>query len=178
MSRIGKKAVVIPSGVTAEINGQSLRVKGPKGSLERQFHPRVKILMENNEIKVLPEGDTKLDKSLHGLTRTLIANMVNGVNTGFEKSLELVGVGFRAQKKGDTLVMNLGFSHPVEITPPAGISFDIEGQVIKVKGANKEQVGQVAADIRKIREPEPYKGTGIKYIHEIVRRKQGKTTAK
>jgi len=178
MSRIGKKAVVIPSGVTAEINGQSLRVKGPKGSLERQFHPRVKILMENNEIKVLPEGDTKLDKSLHGLTRTLIANMVNGVNAGFEKSLELVGVGYRAQKKGDTLVMNLGFSHPVEVAPPAGISFDIEGQVIKVKGADKEQVGQVAADIRKIREPEPYKGTGIKYIHEIVRRKQGKTTAK
>ena len=125
-----------------------------------------------------PVGETKLDKSLHGLTRTLIANMVHGVSSGFEKSLELVGIGYKAQKKGDALVMNLGFSHPVEITPPKGISFDVEGQIIKVKGADKEQVGQVAADIRKIREPEPYKGTGIKYLGEVVRRKQGKTTAK
>ncbi|HCU23122.1 MAG TPA: 50S ribosomal protein L6 [Candidatus Atribacteria bacterium] len=178
MSRIGKKAIVVPSGVNIEIDGLSVRVKGPKGLLERQFHPRMKIVKEVNEIKVVPQGETKLDKSLHGLTRTLIANMVHGVSDGFEKSLELVGVGYKAQKKGDALVMNLGFSHPVEIVPPSGISFDVEGQIIKVKGANKEQVGQVAADIRKIREPEPYKGTGIKYINEFVRRKQGKTTAK
>jgi large subunit ribosomal protein L6 len=178
MSRIGKKAIVVPSGVNIEIDGLSVRVKGPKGLLERQFHPRMKIVKEMNEIKVVPQGETKLDKSLHGLTRTLIANMVHGVSDGFEKSLELVGVGYKAQKKGDTLVMNLGFSHPVEIVPPSGISFDVEGQIIKVKGANKEQVGQVAADIRKIRKPEPYKGTGIKYINEFVRRKQGKTTAK
>ena len=178
MSRIGKKAIVVPSGVNIEIDGLSVRVKGPNGLLERQFHPRMKIVKEVNEIKVVPQGETKLDKSLHGLTRTLIANMVHGVSDGFEKSLELVGVGYKAQKKGDTLVMNLGFSHPVEIVPPSGISFDVEGQIIKVKGANKEQVGQVAADIRKIRKPEPYKGTGIKYINEFVRRKQGKTTAK
>jgi large subunit ribosomal protein L6 len=138
----------------------------------------MKIVNENNEVLVMPIGETKLDKSLHGLTRTLIANMVHGVSSGFEKSLELVGIGYKAQKKGDALVMNLGFSHPVEITPPKGISFDVEGQIIKVKGADKEQVGQVAADIRKIREPEPYKGTGIKYLGEVVRRKQGKTTAK
>lgn len=178
MSRIGKKAIVVPSGVNIEIDGLSVRVKGPKGLLERQFHPRMKIVKEMNEIKVVPQGETKLDKSLHGLTRTLIANMVHGVSDGFEKSLELVGVGYKAQKKGDTLVMNLGFSHPVEIVPPSGISFDVEGQIIKVKGANKEQVGQLAADIRKIRKPEPYKVTGIKYINEFVRRKQGKTTAK
>jgi len=178
MSRIGKKAIIVPSGVSVEIEGQDLRVEGPKGILKRRFHPRVKILKENNEVRVFPGGETKLDRSLHGLTRTLIANMVHGVNTGFEKSLELVGVGFKAQKKGEALVMNLGFSHPVEIAPPLGISFVVEGQIVKVKGADKEQVGQVAADIRKIREPEPYKGTGIKYIDEVVRRKQGKTTAK
>ncbi|MCX6090894.1 MAG: 50S ribosomal protein L6 [Candidatus Atribacteria bacterium] len=178
MSRIGKKAVIIPQGVSVEIDGQFLRVKGPKGSLERQFHHRVKILQENNEIKVVPEGETKLDKSLHGLSRTLVSNMVNGVSTGFEKSIELVGLGFKVQKKGETIILNLGFSHPVEVVPPRGILFDVEGQVIKVKGPNKEQVGQVAADIRKIRKPEPYKGTGIKYINEVIRRKQGKTTAK
>lgn len=178
MSRIGKKAIVVPSGVNIEIDGLSVRVKGPKGLLERQIHPRMKIVKEENEIRVFPQGETKLDKSLHGLTRTLIANMVHGVSNGFEKSLELVGIGYKVQKKGDNLVMNLGFSHPVEIIPPTGISFDVEGQIIKVKGANKEQVGQVAADIRKIRKPEPYKGTGIKYIHEVVQRKQGKTTAK
>ena len=178
MSRIGKKAIIVPSGVNIEIDGLSVRVKGPKGLLERRFHPRMKIVNENNEVMVTPVGETKLDKSLHGLTRTLIANMVHGVSSGFEKSLELVGVGYKAQKKGEALVMNLGFSHPVEITPPKGISFDVEGQIIKVKGADKEQVGQVAADIRKIREPEPYKGTGIKYLGEVVRRKQGKTTAK
>ncbi len=178
MSRIGKKAIVVPSDVQVEIEGLAVRVKGPKGFLERRFHPRMKILKENNEIRVIPEGETKLDKSLHGLTRTLIANMVQGVSTGFEKSLELVGVGYKAQKKGETIMMNLGFSHPVEIAPPNGISFDVAGQVIKIKGADKELVGQVTADIRKIREPEPYKGTGIKYINEVVRRKQGKTTAK
>jgi len=178
MSRIGKKAIVVPSGVNIEIDGLSVRVKGPKGLLERQIHPRMKIVKEENEIRVYPQGDTTLDKSLHGLTRTLIANMVHGVSNGFEKSLELIGIGYKVQKKGDNLVMNLGFSHPVEIIPPTGISFDVEGQIIKVKGANKEQVGQVAADIRKIRKPEPYKGTGIKYIHEVVQRKQGKTTAK
>ena len=147
MSRIGKKAIIVPSGVNIEIDGLSVRVKSPKGLLERSFHPRMKIVNENNEVLVMPIGETKLDKSLHGLTRTLIANMVHGVSSGFEKSLELVGIGYKAQKKGDALVMNLGFSHPVEITPPKGISFDVEGQIIKVKGADKEQVGQVAADI-------------------------------
>jgi len=179
MSRIGKKPINIPQGVEVEIEGNLVRVRGPKGVLEKKFHPRMRIEKRDNVVVVVPQGDSKLDKSLFGLTRTLIANMVEGVSKGFEKSLELSGLGYRAQKKGDTLVLSLGFSHPVEIEPPEGISFEVEGQqIIKVKGIDKEKVGQVAADIRKLRKPEPYEGTGIKYVGEVIRRKQGKAMAK
>lgn len=178
MSRIGKQPIVIPQGVAVEIEGVEIKVKGPQGTLERKIHPRIEIKREDNQLLVSPRGSTKLDKSLYGLTRTLIANMVKGVTQGFEKTLEITGLGYRAQKKGETLVLNLGFSHPVEIAPPEGISFQVEGSTIKVLGTDKEKVGQVAADIRKLRKPEPYKGTGIKYQSEHIRRKQGKTMAK
>ncbi|MCX7667643.1 MAG: 50S ribosomal protein L6 [Atribacterota bacterium] len=178
MSRIGKKPIEIPKGVNVVIEGSRVVVEGPLGKLEREFHPRMKIEKEGQMVRVLREGEDKLDKSLHGLTRTLVANMVQGVSKGFEKALEVNGLGYRVQKKGNNLLLNLGFTHPVEIEPPAGITFEVEGQVIKVKGADKERVGQVAADIRKLRKVEPYKGTGIKYVGEIVRRKQGKATAK
>lgn len=178
MSRIGKKPIEIPKGVNVTIEGSRVVVEGPLGKLEREFHPRMKIEKEGQMVRVLRQGEDKLDKSLHGLTRTLVANMVQGVSKGFEKALEVNGLGYRVQKKGNNLLLNLGFTHPVEIEPPAGINFEVEGQVIKVKGADKERVGQVAADIRKLRKVEPYKGTGIKYVGEIVRRKQGKATAK
>lgn len=178
MSRIGKKPIEIPKGVNVTVEGSRVVVEGPLGKLEREFHPRMKIEKEGQMVRVLRQGEDKLDKSLHGLTRTLVANMVQGVSKGFEKALEVNGLGYRVQKKGNNLLLNLGFTHPVEIEPPAGISFEVEGQVIKVKGADKERVGQVAADIRKLRKVEPYKGTGIKYVGEIVRRKQGKATAK
>ncbi|MEN3185943.1 MAG: 50S ribosomal protein L6 [Atribacterota bacterium] len=178
MSRIGKKPIEIPKGVDVTITGSKVVVEGPLGKLEREFHPRMKIEREGQMVRVLREGENKLDKSLHGLTRTLVANMIQGVSKGFERALEVNGLGYRVQKKGNNLLLNLGFTHPVEIEPPAGISFEVEGQVIKVKGADKERVGQVAADIRKLRKVEPYKGTGIKYVGEIVRRKQGKATAK
>ncbi len=178
MSRIGKKPITIPKDVKVLIEGSKIIVEGPKGTLTREFHPKMKFEKEESVIRVLRENDSKMDKSLHGLTRTLLANMVEGVTKGFEKALEVNGLGYRVQKKGNNLLLSLGFTHPVEIEPPEGISFDVEGQVIKVKGADKEKVGQVAADIRKIRTVEPYKGTGIKYVGEVVRRKQGKATAK
>ncbi len=178
MSRIGKQTIPVPSGVKVEIKGTLVRVTGPKGNLERNIHPRMSIQQEDSGLCVIPGGSSKLDRSLHGLTRTLIANMVDGVTNGFEKALEVSGLGYRMQKKGENLVMNLGFTHPVEITPPDGISFEVEGKILKVKGIDKEKVGQMAADIRVLRKPEPYKGTGIRYVGEYVRRKQGKTTAK
>lgn len=178
MSRIGRKPIEIPQGVEVTVNGTTVTVKGPKGTLTRTFHPRMRIEKEGNILRVVRLGDTKLDKSLHGLTRSLLFNMVEGVTKGFEKALEVNGLGYRVQKRGETLVLNVGFTHPVEITPPEGISFEVEGQVIRVKGIDKEKVGQVAADIRKIRKVEPYKGTGIKYVDEVVRRKQGKAAAK
>lgn len=178
MSRIGKRPIEIPQGVEVTVNGTTVTVKGPKGTLTRTFHPRMRIEKEGNILRVVRLGDTKLDKSLHGLTRSLLFNMVQGVTKGFEKALEVNGLGYRVQKRGETLVLNVGFTHPVEITPPEGISFEVEGQIIRVKGIDKEKVGQVAADIRKIRKVEPYKGTGIKYVDEVVRRKQGKAAAK
>ncbi|MDI3542883.1 MAG: large subunit ribosomal protein [Candidatus Atribacteria bacterium] len=178
MSRIGKKPIMIPDGVSVEINNHKIVVKGPLGTLEREIHPRMRIKKEENVIEVTREGEDKLDRSLHGLTRTLVANMVEGVSRGFEKALEINGLGYRAQKKGQNLVLNLGFSHPVEIEPPSGVTFEVEGQVVRVKGADKEKVGQVAANIRKLKEVEPYHGTGIKYVGEVIRRKQGKAVAK
>ncbi|MGQ9623478.1 MAG: 50S ribosomal protein L6 [Candidatus Caldatribacteriaceae bacterium] len=178
MSRIGRKPIAIPQGVEVTVEGTAVTVKGPRGTLTRVFHPRMRIEKDDQTLKVVRLGETKLDKSLHGLTRTLLFNMIEGVTMGFEKALEVNGLGYRVQKRGNTLVLNIGFSHPVEVDPPEGISFEVEGQVIRVKGIDKERVGQVAADIRKLRKVEPYKGTGIKYVGEVVRKKQGKAAAK
>jgi len=175
MSRIGKEPVVVPSGVTVELNGQTLTAKGPKGELTRTFHDLMKIEQDGETITVTRPDDSREARSLHGLTRTLINNMVVGVSEGYSKTLELVGVGYRASLKGKNLEMQLGFSHPVTVEPPEGIEFSIddEGRII-VSGASKEAVGQVAANIRAWRKPEPYKGKGIRYEGEHVRRKPGK----
>ncbi|WP_126424806.1 50S ribosomal protein L6 [Brevibacillus marinus] len=175
MSRIGKKPIAIPAGVTVSQNGTELTVKGPKGTLVRNFHPDIKINVQDNEIVVERPSDNKLHRSLHGTTRALIANMVTGVSEGFSRTLELVGVGYRAAKSGKGVTLSLGFSHPVEITPEEGIEIEVPNQTtLVIKGIDKERVGQVAAEIRSIRKPEPYKGKGIKYSDEVVRRKEGK----
>jgi large subunit ribosomal protein L6 len=179
MSRTGLKPVQIPDGVEVKIEGSQVTVKGPKGELSRQFHPDMIIQMEEKQLVVKRPSDSKLHKSLHGTTRSLLANMVEGVTRGFEKGLELVGVGYRAQKSGNKLVLNVGYSHPVEIEPEPGIEIEVPSQTkIVVKGIDKERVGAVAANIRAVREPEPYKGKGIRYEGEVVRRKEGKTGKK
>ena len=177
MSRIGKMPITVPAGVEVTIaDGNVVTVKGPKGTLSSTFHHEMIIKQEGAVLTVSRPNDAHENKSLHGLTRTLLHNMVVGVEKGFSKELEVNGVGYRAQLQGTKLVMNLGYSHPVEIDPPAGISFECPTpNKIIVKGISKQQVGQVAADIRKWREPEPYKGKGIKYDYETVRRKVGKT---
>jgi large subunit ribosomal protein L6 len=176
MSRIGKKPVVIPAGVEVKVEGGKVTVKGPKGTLTRDFHSDIAIKLENNELIVERPSDHRTHRALHGTTRSLIANMVEGVSNGFSKTLELVGVGYRASKKGSNLVLNVGYSHPVEVTPLEGIELDVPSQTpIVVKGIDKQKVGEMAANIRKIREPEPYKGKGIKYSDEVIRRKEGKT---
>jgi large subunit ribosomal protein L6 len=175
MSRIGKKPIVVPAGVTLSLNGTELTVKGPKGQLVRKFHPDMKINIGENEVTVERPSDNKLHRSLHGTTRALIANMVKGVSEGFSRTLELVGVGYRAAKSGKGVTLSLGFSHPVEITPEEGIEIEVPNPTtLVVKGISKERVGQVAAEIRSLRKPEPYKGKGIKYSDEVVRRKEGK----
>lgn len=175
MSRIGKQPVTIPAGVEVKIDGHIVNVKGPKGELTREFNPMMTIKQEGDEVIVTRPDDSREARSLHGLTRTLIHNMIVGVSEGFSKKLELVGVGYRATLKGKDLEMSLGFSHPVKVTPPEGIVFEVPSQTeILVKGASKEQVGQVAADVRAWRKPEPYKGKGIRYEGEHVRRKLGK----
>ncbi|BAT72207.1 large subunit ribosomal protein L6 [Thermosulfidibacter takaii ABI70S6] len=175
MSRIGRLPVEIPNGVEVTIDGHRVKVKGPLGELEREFHPRVKFVREGNVIKVERLSDSKLDKSLHGLSRTLLNNMIIGVTKGYQKVLDIVGVGYRAEIKGKKLVMQLGYSHPVEYEPPEGITIEcpIPTRIV-VKGIDKEKVGQVAAEIRSKRPPEPYKGKGIRYENEQVRRKAGK----
>ena len=180
MSRIGVKPITVPAGVEVTIaEGNLVTVKGPKGTLTKKFDAAISIKQEENTITVERPTNNKQHRSLHGLTRTLIDNMVIGVTNGFEKKLELVGVGYRAQKQGKKLVMNLGFSHPVEMEAPAGITIDVPApNKIVVSGADKEVVGAVAADIRKWRKPEPYKGKGIRYEGEVVRRKAGKAGAK
>ncbi len=180
MSRIGRMPIAIPAGVTVDIaENNKVTVKGPKGTLERILPAEMDIKMEESEITVSRPNDLKKMKSLHGLTRTLINNMVIGVNEGFEKKLEVNGVGYRAQKQGKKLVLSLGYSHPVEMEDPEGIETVLDGQnIIIVKGINKEKVGQYAAEIRAKREPEPYKGKGIKYADEVIRRKVGKTGKK
>ena len=175
MSRIGKQPVTIPAGVEVKIDGHVVTVKGAKGELTREFHPMMTIAQEGNEVLVTRPDDTREARSLHGLTRTLIHNMVIGVSEGYSKKLQLVGVGYRAALKGKNLEMQLGFSHPVVVEPPEGIEFEVPTQTeIIVKGISKEKVGQVAADVRKWRAPEPYKGKGIRYEGEHVRRKLGK----
>jgi large subunit ribosomal protein L6 len=177
VSRIGRLPVAVPSGVEVEIRGSYVRVKGPKGQMERVFPAEMMITRENDIVKVDRPSDERQARALHGMTRALIQNMVYGVSKGFEKILEINGVGYRGEMKGKNLVVYVGFSHPVEIEPPQGITFDVDPKTrqIFVRGFNKEQVGQVAADIRKVRPPEPYKGKGIKYLDEKIRRKAGKT---
>lgn len=180
MSRIGKLPVAIPAGVTVEIkDGNVVSVKGPKGALERTFAPEITIKEEDGHIVVTRPNDNKKEKSLHGLTRALIHNMVEGVTNGFEKKLEINGVGYRAAKQGKTLTLTLGYSHPVIMEDPEGIETVLDGQnTIFVRGISKEKVGQYAAEIRSKRGPEPYKGKGIKYSDETIRRKVGKTGKK
>ena len=176
MSRIGKMPVVIPAGVSVELkDGNTLFVKGPKGTLERTLPQEMTIEVKDNEIVVTRPNDLKRIKALHGLTRSLIQNMVTGVYTGYQKVLEVNGVGYRAQKQGKKLVLSLGYSHPVEMDDPEGIESAVEGNKITISGISKEAVGQYAANIRMKRPPEPYKGKGIKYVDEIIRRKVGKT---
>jgi large subunit ribosomal protein L6 len=177
MSRIGRLPIAVPAGVTVTIDDNNLvTVKGPKGTLSQQINPDISVKLENNEIKVARPSDDKQHRALHGLTRSLINNMVVGVSTGFEKKLEIVGTGYRAQMDGKDLVLNVGYSHPVRFPKMDGIEFETPAPTkITVKGIDKQKVGQVAADIRKTRAPEPYKGKGIRYEGEFVRRKEGKT---
>ena len=175
MSRIGRLPVPVPSGVDVALDGRRLTVTGPKGTLTRDLPPVIAVAHEGSEILVTRPTEDKLHKSLHGLTRTLVNNMVVGVTTGYRKGLEIVGVGYRAQKIGEKLQLSLGYSHPIEIEPPTGISFEVENPTrLAVVGIDKELVGQVAARIRATRKPEPYKGKGVRYAGEQVRRKAGK----
>ena len=180
MSRIGRLPIDIPAGVEVKIEeGNKVTVIGPKGTLEKCLPVEMTIKQEDNQVVVTRPNDLKKMKSLHGLTRSLIANMITGVSEGYEKKLEINGVGYRAQKKGKEITFNLGFSHPVVMTDPEGIETEMDGQnIIIVKGIDKEKVGQYAAEIRELRKPEPYKGKGIKYADEVIRRKVGKTGAK
>jgi large subunit ribosomal protein L6 len=175
MSRIGRLPITVPAGVDITLDGRVITVKGPKGTLTRDLPPRMELEREGDVLTVVRPTENKLDKSLHGLTRTLVNNMVVGVTTGYRKGLEIVGVGYRAQKVGDKLQLALGYSHPIEIDPPAGISFELETPLkLAVVGIDKELVGQVAAKVRATRKPEPYKGKGVRYAGEKVRRKAGK----
>lgn len=179
MSRIGRKPITVPSGVDITLDNSVITVKGPKGTLTRELHKDMKVTVENNEITVERPSDHKAHRSLHGTTRSVVSNMVSGVTEGFTRNLELVGVGYRASKSGEKLVLNVGFSHPVEITPEPGITFEVPSNTkITVSGINKERVGEYAAKIRSVREPEPYKGKGIKYEGERIIRKEGKAGKK
>lgn len=175
MSRIGKQPIPVASGVSVTVDGPKVTVKGPKGQLEREFHPDIRITQDGGQLIVTRPSDAKMHRALHGLSRALLANMVTGVSAGFTKTLEIQGVGYRAQMAGTNVAIQAGYSHPVEVSPPAGVTLGVEGQNrILVQGIDKELVGQVAANIRKIRPPEPYKGKGIRYLGENVRRKAGK----
>jgi large subunit ribosomal protein L6 len=175
MSRIGKKAIAIPSGVTVTLDGQSLKVKGPKGELSHRVVDEIVITQENGELSLAPRDDSQRARAMWGLSRSLVNNMVEGVTKGYEEVLELVGVGYRAALKGQALSMQLGFSHDVDIPPPAGITFAVPRPVeIRIAGIDKQAVGETAARIRRIRPPEPYKGKGVRYAGEKVRRKEGK----
>jgi len=179
MSRIGRMPVTVPKGVSVSLNGQTVSVKGPKGELSRTIHPDMKIAVDGSTVVVTRPTEETRHKALHGLTRSLVNNMVEGVAKGYVKVLEIQGVGFKAEKKGNGLQLSLGFSHPVVYPTPAGITFTVDNNtVLKIEGPDKELVGQVAAEIRSMRKPEPYKGKGVRYQGEVVRRKAGKTGAK
>ncbi len=175
MSRIGRAPIAVPSGVSVTLEGRSITVTGPKGTLRRDLHPDMIVRQEEGMLFVERPSEAKMHRQLHGLTRTLMANMVEGVTNGYRKGLEITGVGYRAQKVGEKLQLSLGYSHPVEIEPPVGIGFELENPTrLAVVGIDKELVGQVAARVRATRKPEPYKGKGVKYAGERVRRKAGK----
>jgi large subunit ribosomal protein L6 len=179
MSRIGRKPVTVPKGVSVSLNGQQLTVKGPKGELKRTFHPEMQLAVAGEQVTVARPSDEARHKALHGLTRTLIQNMVDGVAKGFARTLEIQGVGYKAEARPTGLQLALGFSHPVHYPAPVGIKFTVDNNtIVKIEGPDKELVGQVAAEIRSLRKPEPYKGKGVRFQGELVRRKAGKTGAK
>jgi large subunit ribosomal protein L6 len=179
LSRVGKKPISIPKGVTITQTGNSLKIKGPKGELSDNFHPKIKIEVKNDQVLVTRPNDEKENKALHGLTRALVQNMVKGVTQQYTKTLDIVGVGYRAELKGKNLLLNIGYSHPIYVVPPAEISLLAPTQTqIVVSGIDKQLVGQVAAKIRSLRKPEPYKGKGIKYSDEQIQRKAGKAAGK
>ena len=179
MSRIGKRPVSVPNGVTVTVNGSDITVKGPKGELSRRLHPDMQVKLENGTVTVNRPTDGDQHRALHGLTRSLIANMVEGVTQGFKKQLEITGVGYKAEVKPFGLQLALGYSHPIEFRPPAGIKLTApQPTSVVIEGADKEKVGQVAAEIRSLRKPEPYKGKGVKYQGEQIRRKAGKAGGK
>lgn len=179
MSRIGRMPIAIPAGVTVEVNGNKVTAKGPKGELTQEMHPDMIIEVEGNEVLVKRPSEDKLHKSLHGLTRTLVHNMIVGVSEGYKKELDVVGVGYRVAMEGKKLVMNIGFSHTVDVEPVDGITIEAPApNKIVISGLDKQLVGQFAADVRKKRPPEPYKGKGIRYTGEVIRRKEGKTGVK
>jgi large subunit ribosomal protein L6 len=177
VSRIGRMPVIIPSGVQVEVKGSNVSVKGPKGEMKRTFSPSIGIVMENGQLVITRNSEDPAERALHGTTRAVLANMINGVSAGFQRVLEIEGVGYRAEMKGKTLVLYMGYSHPVEMEPPAGISFDVDQKArqVFVRGFDKEEVGQVAANVRNVRPPEPYHGKGLHYLGEKIRRKAGKS---
>jgi large subunit ribosomal protein L6 len=176
MSRIGKQPVTVPAKVQVSLNGQEVRVRGPKGELAMVAHPNMTVSLEDGKLTVTRPDDERENRALHGMTRALINNMVTGVTEGFKKILMIDGVGYRAEMKGQTLVLYLGYSHPIEVQPPDGITFSVgeRGASVSIEGIDRQQVGQVASDIRSLRPPEPYKGKGIRYSDEVIRRKAGK----
>jgi large subunit ribosomal protein L6 len=177
VSRIGRMPIAIPAGVQVNITGSAVSVKGPKGEMKRVFSPMVSIKMEEGQVVIERNSDAPAERAMHGTTRAVLNNMVVGVSTGFQQVLEVEGVGYRAEMDGATLVLHVGYSHPIRVEPPAGISFEADGKTrqVKILGYDKEQVGQVTSDIRKVRPPEPYKGKGLRYSGEKVRRKAGKS---
>lgn len=179
MSRIGRVPIAVPQGVQVDIERNVVTVRGPKGTLSRQLHPDMQIESQDAQVAVSRPSDSRVHRSLHGLTRTLVANMVEGVTSGFTRRLEVAGVGYRAQQAGKSVILQVGFSHPVQVEPPEGVSLAVEGtNRITVSGIDKELVGEIAARIRRVRPPEPYKGKGIKFAGEQIRRKVGKTGGK
>lgn len=174
MSRVGKKPILIPDGVEVKIDGQKVTIKGPKGELQKEMRPEIKVEIKEGKILISPKIETKQTKALWGLSRALLYNMTEGVTKGYEKQLEIQGIGYRANLEGEDLVLQIGFSHPLKIKQPAGIKFSINKNTISITGIDKGLVSQTAAQIRKIKPPEPYKGTGIKYVGEVIKRKAGK----